>query len=186
MLYEVITEKEHWFAMTLADEIRLPGSMVENGKGNEVSVNSQWTGSLFDSTYYTSKKYARYRQTGNIKVPFWLQPLKHYLGPAWYQKEIQIPQNWKDNRVLLVLERAHWQTKVWIGDVKVGTQNSLGTPHSYDLTNYIKPGKNLITIRVDNRILDIDPGPNSHSISDHTQTNWNGIVGSIHMVITLV
>jgi len=177
-------EKEHWFAMTLADEIRLPGSMVENGKGNEVSVNSQWTGSLFDSTYYTSKKYARYRQTGNIKVPFWLQPLKHYLGSAWYQKEIQIPQDWKDNRILLVLERAHWQTKVWVGDVKVGMQNSLGTPHNYDLTNYIKPGKNLITLRVDNRVLDIDPGPNSHSISDHTQTNWNGIVGNIHMVKT--
>jgi beta-galactosidase/beta-glucuronidase len=43
------------------------------------------------------------------------------------------------------------------------------------------PGKNTITIRVDNRVKDIDPGHNSHSISDHTQTNWNGITGDISL-----
>ncbi|WP_228853027.1 sugar-binding domain-containing protein [Aegicerativicinus sediminis] len=177
-------KQDHWFTKTLSDEIRLPGSMVENGKGKEVSVNSQWTGSIFDSTYYTSKKFARYRQPDNIKVPFWLQPLKHYLGPAWYQKEVLIPQDWKGHKIMLTLERAHWQTEVWVGDVKVGMQNSLATPHNFNLTNYVKPGKNQITIRVDNRVLDIDPGPNSHSISDHTQSNWNGIVGNISMYKT--
>lgn len=38
-------------------------------------------------------------------------------------------------------------------------------------------GKHLITICIDNRTKEIDPGLNSHSISDHTQTNWNGMVG---------
>ena len=34
---------------------------------------------------------------------------------------------------------------------------------------------------IDNRVKDFDPGINSHSISDHTQTNWNGIVGEMYI-----
>jgi hypothetical protein len=40
-----------------------------------------------------------------------------------------------------------------------------------------------VTIRVDNR-LDPDIGENSHSVSDHTQGNWNGIVGRIELTAT--
>jgi len=45
------------------------------------------------------------------------------------------------------------------------------------------PGKHTLTIRVDNRMV-LDVGENSHSISDHTQGNWNGIVGEIRLDAT--
>ena len=63
--------------------------------------------------------------------------------------------------------------------MKAGTQNSLATPHEYDITELLA-GKNLISIRIDNRII-IPVGENSHSISDHTQSNWNGIIGDISL-----
>src|SRR6266852_3120747 len=44
-------------------------------------------------------------------------------------------------------------------------------------------GKHRLTIRVDNRSI-VDIGVNSHSISDHTQGNWNGIVGDISLQAT--
>ena len=34
------------------------------------------------------------RQPGNIKIPFWLEPVKYYKGVAWYQKDVEIPENW--------------------------------------------------------------------------------------------
>ena len=37
---------------------------------------------------------------------------------------------------------------------------------------------NSICIRIDNRMI-VPVGVNSHSVSDHTQSNWNGIVGQI-------
>ena len=58
-------------------------------------------------------------------------------------------------------------------------QNSLSVPHMYDITEYVKSGKNILTICVDNRTEEIDPGENSHSVTDHTQGNWNGIVGKM-------
>lgn len=34
------------------DYVMLPGSMLTNDKGNPVTINTPWTGSLYDSSYY--------------------------------------------------------------------------------------------------------------------------------------
>jgi hypothetical protein len=63
----------------------------------------------------------------------------------------------------------------------IGMQNSLAAPHIFDLTKALKTGVHFITVRVDNRVKDINFGPNSHSITDHTQGNWNGMIGQLYL-----
>lgn len=172
---------EQWFLKTLTDNVDLPGSMLTNGKGDPVNLQTQWTGSLFDKSFFEKDCYARYRKEGNIKVPFWLQPDKYYTGVAWYQRDIEIPADWKEKTVRMFLERCHWESRVWINNVEVGMRNALSAPQEYDLTGCLKPGSNRISIRVDNKVRSIDPGENSHSISDHTQGNWNGIAGAMYL-----
>lgn len=170
-----------WFSTTLPETVELPGSMLENGKGDKVTINTQWTGSIYDSSWYFNPRMARYRQPDNLKFPFWLTPATYYVGPAWYQKVVTIPKAWAGQHVTLVLERAHTETRVWVDDREVGLQNSMVVAHEYDLSNAITPGKHTITIRVDNRIKDINVGKDSHSLTDHTQGNWNGIVGKLEL-----
>jgi hypothetical protein len=170
--------QEKWYNQEFNETVVLPGSMAQNGKGEEVSLKTAWTGDIVDSSYFTSDRYAKYRRPGNIKIPFWLKPVKYYKGPAWYQKEIRLPAKWRDKRVTLYLERCHWESAVFINGRQVGSRNSLATPHDYDITSFLTRGLNRISIRIDNRII-IPVGVNSHSISDHTQTNWNGIIGQI-------
>jgi len=170
--------EQQWYNGEFSETVILPGSMAENGKGYEVTVNTDWTGDIVDRSYFTEKKYEKYRQPGNIKIPFWLKPVKYYKGAAWYQKEVEIPGEWTGKRIVLFLERCHWESTVFVNDKKAGSQNSLATPHEYDLTDLLTTGKNRITLRIDNRVI-IPIGVNSHSISDHTQSNWNGISGSI-------
>lgn len=67
--------------------MQLPGSLQEQGKGEDVSVTTQWTGQIVDSAWYYAPEYEPYRQDGQVKVPFWLTPDKHYVGVAWYQKK---------------------------------------------------------------------------------------------------
>lgn len=172
--------KSRWYLNALSGSVELPGSMASNNKGDEVSVSTKWTGSIFDSSYFIKPEYEQYRQPGNIKVPFWLQPVKYYVGPAWYQRDITIPENWSGAPVELFIERSHWQTTVWVNDQEIGTQNSLATAQVFTLPP-LMPGKHRLTIRVDNRILDVNIGQNSHSISDHTQSNWNGMVGALYL-----
>ncbi len=172
---------EQWFNTLFTETVALPGSLVENGMGDDISLSSHWTGQIVDSSWYLAEKYARYREEGNIKIPFWLQPELKYLGAAWFQKEVMIPENWSNKNIVLHLERPHWETRLWIDDQEIGMQNSLSTPHTYNLNAYLKPGKHTISIRVDNRIKEVNPGINSHSVADHTQSNWNGLVGEISL-----
>src|SRR5207253_733157 len=82
---------EQWFSQKLPERIHLPGTMTENLKGDDITLYTKWTGSIYDSSWFFRPSLAKYRQPGNIKIPFWLTPLKHYTGVAWYQKEIEIP-----------------------------------------------------------------------------------------------
>ncbi len=51
------------------------------------------------------------------------------------------------------------------------------------LQSLLTQGANIISLRIDNRVI-IPVGVNSHSISDHTQSNWNGITGDISLRAT--
>lgn len=171
--------QEKWFNKKLADNIQLPGSMLTNGKGDDVTVQTKWTGSIYDSSWFFNPRMEKYRQPGNLKFPFWLTPAKYYVGAAWYQKEVTVPAAFAGKHVELFLERCHTETMVWVDGKEAGMQNSLVAPHVYDLTASLTPGKHTITIRVDNRINAINVGPDSHSLTDHTQGNWNGVIGKI-------
>jgi hypothetical protein len=171
--------QDRWFAQNLPEKVHLPGSLPAQGIGDDITTNTPWVGGVKQSPWFTAPEYEKYRQPGNVKVPFWLQPEKYYKGVAWYQRDIEIPKGWKDQRVVLSLERPHWETRVWIDDQCVGTNDSLSTPHEYDL-GQISPGRHALTIRVDNDVI-IDIGENSHAISDHTQGDWNGVVGKIEL-----
>jgi hypothetical protein len=176
--------KEMWFNKKPADVIRLPGTMAENRKGDEVTLQTKWTGSIYDSSFFFRPSLAKYRQPGNIKIPFWLTPVKHYVGVAWYQKEVDIPADWNKKRIILFLERSHIQTRVWVDDKEVGGNNSLVSPHQFEVSKFLSADKHTITIRIDNRLTDVNVGPDSHSVTDHTQGNWNGIVGAMYLKAT--
>jgi len=173
---------ENWAAKPLAGHIHLPGSLPEQGIGDAVTTNTPWMGGIVDKAFFTEPEFAPYRQAGQVKLPFWLTPKTHYAGAAWFQRAITIPSAWHNQRVVLTLERAHWETRVWVDGKCSGTNDSLGTPQKYDL-GQLAPGRHTLTLRVDNRRI-VDVGENSHSISDHTQGNWNGIVGDLSLHAT--
>ena len=180
---EDVGEARQWFASRIEGEsISLPGSMLTNGLGDEITLDTPWTAGIWDSVYFKSPQYAPYRESGNIKVPFFLQPEKYYLGAAWYQREVRIPASWAGKAIEMRFERAHWECKVWVDGQFAGMQNALSAPDVFDLSAFLTPGEHTLTLRVDNRIRDIDPGDSAHSVSDHTQGNWNGVAGS--MILT--
>lgn len=103
-----------------------------------------------------------------------------YIGPAWYRREVEIPADWTQKRIELKLERVIWNSRVWVNDHEVGEQESLIAPHYFDLTSYLKPGKNTITIRIDNRKQhEISVKDLAHAYTNDTQIMWNGILGQI-------
>ena len=147
---------ERWFTRNLTDErVRLPGTTDTNRRGT--------------------------RQTDDPELWGGLTRAWTYEGHAWYQRDITMPAAWAGRRITLFLERCHWRTTVWVNERLVGTDMTLGAPHVYDLGPHLQPGKNRLTILVDNT-KQVEMGfLNSHSTTDWTQTNWNGIVGRMEL-----
>ncbi|MDX8339370.1 glycoside hydrolase family 2 TIM barrel-domain containing protein [Draconibacterium sp. IB214405] len=173
-----IGEKEKWFTTDFQGKVKLPGALRDYNIGDEPTLKTDWTGSIYDSSWYFNPAMEKYRQPGNVKFPFWLTPVKHYKGIAWFQKEVEIPASWEGKDMIVFLERPHWQTTVWIDSLEIGSDNSLSSPHQFIIpAATVSAGKHKLTIKVDNAIRDIDPGVNSSSLTDHTQGNWNGLVG---------
>ena len=175
---------DRWFNRDLADKINLPGALQAQGYGDEISTSTPWVLSLYDKNWFLREDYTNYTKLGAVKVPFLCQPPRHYLGAAWYQRDIEIPSEWKDRRVVLFLERPHCESRVWLDDQLIGTNNSLCTPHEFELGVSLKPGKHRLTVRVDNRVVNRGPDQHAvdaHSVSDSLGQSWNGIVGKMEL-----
>jgi hypothetical protein len=141
--------KDKWYAKRLEDSIDMPGTTDLGHKG---TLNKDTT------TMHLNRIYL-------------------YEGPAWYQKSIEVPQNFKGKHIVLILERTKC-TWVWIDNQPLGGSRLLQTPQCFDASELLTPGKHRITIRVDNS-RKLTPYGNVHIYSDDTQTNWNGIIGNI-------
>ena len=149
-------------AVALGESLRLPGSLQEQGFGDEVSLDTDWVAKTGTERgvypdWFTDAMYAMYRQPGQIRFPYWLQPKKHYVGPAWYQRAIELPPDWTGKRITLTLERCHWATQLWIDGCEIGSRDSLATPQVYDLGTRWCPGD---TANCSRGQLDDRPGGN--------------------------
>lgn len=164
------------------ETVQLPGSMLTNGKGNTVTVDTRWVSSLYDSSFYYNPYMAKYRLPGKMKFPFFLTPGKHYVGNAWYRRTVFVPKDWKRRRVVLFLERPHIETTVYVNGTEAGRDSSLSVPHEFDITPYVHFGKdNDIVLKVYNGIENVCVGQDSHSVTDQTQGDWNGVAGRIEL-----
>jgi len=177
--------KETWFASDLdaTTKIALPGILQTQGYGDDIAAETQFVAALpRDMAWYKLPQYAAYIKPGHVEVPYLSQPVKHYLGVAWYQREIEIPAAWRGKRVALSLERTRWKTDVYLDDTLMGTNTSLVAPHDFDL-GLVTPGRHRLSIRIDNRMIFVYR-PDGHGVSDGEGSTWNGIVGRIELAAT--
>ena len=153
---------EKWFTQQFSEQLNLPGTLDDAFKGNPNKLIPE------------------------LKRPqvSHLTRKNSYVGVAWYSRNITIPATWKNKKITLKLERVIWETRVWVdGKAVDGMQESLTTPHYFDLSNYLSAGNHTITIRIDNRKkYDISVQEMAHSYTNETQIKWNGIIGEISCI----
>ena len=104
-----------------------------------------------------------------------------YMGPAWYQRDIEFPADWKGKRIFLYFERTHWLSSVWVDTKEVSRIDYISVPHNHDLTDFVTPGKtHRITVCIDNR-FQYNTHKWDHAHTEFTQINWNGILGEMKL-----
>ncbi len=151
---------QRWIKRPMTDKIQLPGTTDEAGLGDPLTIKPSLTR---ESLYQPARRH-------------------RYIGTAWYRREITIPTDWQGKQIELMLERVLWQSRVFVDGKEANgqQQESLTTPHRYDLTNLLTPGTHTLLMRINNtRQYDISHANLAHAYTDGTQTIWNGAIGKL-------
>ena len=111
-----------------------------------------------------------------------------YIGTATYQRDITIPQEMAGKPLQLLLERVMWRSRVMIDGVDLGQmQESLTSPHLFDMKDGLATGKHTLTLTIDNNKLhDISVDNLAHSYTNDTQIMWNGVLGRMELSVAPV
>jgi beta-galactosidase len=65
-----------------------------------------------------------------------------------YRREITIPANWDGKNIIMHIGAAKSNLQVWVNGKYVGYGEDGKLPSEFDLTSFVRPGKNLIVLKV--------------------------------------
>jgi hypothetical protein len=109
----------------------------------------------------------------------------HYVGQAWYRRQVAIPADWGDKTVLLRVGGVLRRATVFVNGLKAGSHDGFTTPFDLDISAFVRPGsENIIAILVSNPGPAIAESPDMQKGSVPTGMlnyigNWGGIYGSV-------
>ncbi|WEA00643.1 glycoside hydrolase family 2 protein [Mucilaginibacter sp. SJ] len=112
----------------------------------------------------------------SFSIPYFMSS-DFYVGYGWYRKHFHIGHI-SDNRVSLDFEGVFQQAEVFVNGKDVGRHTGGYTGFNLDITNALKPGDNILSVRVNNVWkADVAPRAGEHTFS-------GGIYRDVRLVIT--
>ena len=111
------------------EDFPVPGLFELNGHGDRIykNINYAWC-TTFDNN------------------PPYIGETENYTGS--YRREFTLPESWQGQQVLLHVGSATSNLKVWVNGKYVGYSEDSKIAAEFDLTKYVKKGKNLIAMQV--------------------------------------
>ncbi|MCL3781401.1 DUF4981 domain-containing protein [Prolixibacteraceae bacterium JC049] len=105
-----------------------------------IDVPANWECKGFDIPIYTNVDYP------HAKTPPTIQ--KNYNPVGSYRTYFEIPANWDKSEVILHFGAVSSAMYVWVNEQKVGYSEGSKTPAEFNITKYLKSGKNLLAVEV--------------------------------------
>lgn len=90
-------------------------------------------------------------QFRNVPAPFKANPPqvpREYNPTGAYRKSFNLPSKWQGRQVFLRMEKTQSGSFVWLNGKQVGYNEGGQEPAEYDVTNYLRPGKNVLAVCV--------------------------------------
>jgi len=87
----------------------------------------------------------------NAGYPFEKNPpyIHHNYNPVGsYKREFKLPKDWMDKEIFIYFEAVSSAMYVWINGLKVGYNEGSKTPAEFNITPYIREGKNTVAVEV--------------------------------------
>lgn len=121
---------------------------------NYISLNGEWNFDFDDSEIFD---YKNIDLSKKITVPFPYQSEasgindSEYHPVMWYERKFEISEDNTDKAAILKFGAVDHKTDVWINSVFIGSHTGGYTSFEFEISDFLKPGKNYITVRVEDR-----------------------------------
>lgn len=165
--------------------------MIKNNK-YRLDLNGEWEFALgqykeFDDIIVLPSS-TEVSEKGEIEIneqeTMFLSRKRPFTGVSRYRRQITIKNAWGGKYIYLYLERTKY-TKVIVDGEVVSESHETLVPQKHQLSQWLTVGEHELVIEVDNDLIKYDDFSeslyNGHQYTDHTQTNWNGIIGDIYL-----
>ena len=152
---------------------------------SKLCLDGQWD-------FKTIDDFGKPIQTGKIKVPGawdaqgYGNPTEkvhnNFVGVGVYEREIEVPGNWNELDVNIVLEGVSRYAKIWVNEKYVGEALGLTGSHRFNVNKYLKTGgTNKIKIAVDSRQRHaFDAMLGAAQMNDYMEIAWGGLYGHVY------
>jgi len=107
---------------------------------DHIDVPSNWEIQGYGIPIYVNVKYP------HVKNPPFIAHDNNPVGS--YKKEFKVPALWNDREIFLHLGAVSSAFYLWINEEKVGYSQGSKTPAEFNITSYLKPGKNTVSLEV--------------------------------------
>jgi beta-galactosidase len=148
----------------------------------ESSLNREWKFALGDfvgaeNPGFPDDSWSRIGLPHSFSEPYFLSS-EFYTGYGWYRRHLTIPQEWQRKRIFLEFDGVFQVAEAFVNGRKVGVHQGGYTGFSFDITESVHSGDNLIAVRVNNSWNpELAPRAGEHVFS-------GGIYRNVRLVIT--
>ena len=116
----------------------------------EIPVPSCWQIQGYGTPYYRNNGYTFQKNWPHVLT----EPPTNYTAyverdpVGSYRREFEVPKNWDGRRIFLTFDGVDSAFFLWINGEKVGFSVNSRNAAEFDITKYLKPGKNLVAAEV--------------------------------------
>ncbi len=147
-----------------------------------VNFNREWKFKLGDVTgadaaAFDDGKWDNANLPHSFSMPYFAAD-RFYVGYGWYRKHFDVPSEWSGDRINVEFDGVFQVAEVFVNGKRVGEHQGGYTGFTIDITDAVKPGNNVIAVRVNN-IWNPRLAPRA---GEHTFSG--GIYRDVWMVVT--
>ena len=167
-----------WFFASVGSAMALPASDLRQ----TVNFNREWKFQLGDVAGAEAAEFdaAKWEDIGlphSFSMPYFAAD-RFYVGYGWYRKHFNVPKEWSGRRVNLEFDGVFQVADIFVNGRRLGEHKGGYTGFSFDLTDAVKTGDNVVAVRVNN-VWDPQLAPRA---GEHTFSG--GIYRDARLVVT--
>ncbi len=147
-----------------------------------VNFNREWKFQLGDVTgadaaKFDDSKWNDENLPHSFSMPYFAAD-RFYVGYGWYRKNFNVPKAWSGKRINLEFDGVFQVAEIWVNGKRIGEHRGGYTGFTFDITDAVKPGDNVVAIRVNNNWdAQLAPRAGEHTFS-------GGIYRDARLVVT--